>query len=122
MIGLIGTCVSYFACTTIKQTFKYDDALDVFGVHGMAGISGALLTGIFASETIKPGFPGLLEGQPEQMIPQIVSILASAGLAVVGSVIILKGIDATIGLRVQKDTELQGLDLNEHGEEGYIFV
>lgn len=122
MIGLIGTCVSYFACTSIKQAFKYDDALDVFGVHGMAGITGALLTGIFASETIKPGFPGLLEGHPEQLIAQAVSVLASAGLAVIGSVIILKLIDATIGLRVSKDTELQGLDLNEHGEEGYIFV
>ena len=122
MIGLIGTAVSYFACTTLKGIFKYDDALDVFGVHGMAGISGALLTGVFASETIKPDFPGLLEGNPEQMIAQIVSVGAAAGLAVVGSVIILGLINATIGLRVSKDTELQGLDLNEHGEEGYIFV
>jgi Amt family ammonium transporter len=122
MIGLIGTLVSYFACTTLKGIFKYDDALDVFGVHGMAGISGALLTGIFASESIKPEFPGLLEGNANQMIAQAVSVGAAAGLAVVGSVIILGLINATIGLRVSKDTELQGLDLNEHGEEGYIFV
>ncbi len=122
LIGLIGTCVSYFACTTLKKTFKYDDALDVFGVHGMAGITGALLTGVFASASIYAGRPGLLEGHPEQMIPQAVSVLASAGLAIIGTFVILKIIDLTIGIRVSKDVELQGLDLNEHGEEGYIFV
>jgi Amt family ammonium transporter len=65
---------------------------------------------------------GLLEGNSWQMVPQIISILAAAGIALVGTFIILKVLDATVGLRVSQDAEIQGLDLSQHGEEGYIFL
>lgn len=120
-IGFAGGLASFFACTELKSRFKYDDSLDVFGVHGVSGIVGALLTGVFASTSICDR-AGVLENNPAQMVPQVVSILAAAALAVVGSVILLKLIDLTIGLRVVQEVEVQGLDLGEHGEEGYIFL
>ena len=121
IIGLAGGLCSYIACTKIKNALGYDDTLDVFGVHGVSGIVGALLTGVFATKNVTGGTVGLLEGNPEQMINQVVSILAAAGLGAVGSFILLKLIDLTIGLRVAPEAELRGLDLTEHGEEGYIF-
>lgn len=122
IVGLAGGAASFIACTKIKHALGYDDSLDVFGVHGISGIVGALLTGVFATRNVTGGPNGLLEGNSQQMINQVVSILASAGLAVVGSVILLKLIDLTIGLRVTQEQEVRGLDLAEHGEEGYIFL
>ena len=121
IIGLAGGFASYLACTKLKNALGYDDSLDVFGVHGIAGITGALLTGVFATRNVTGGSNGLLEGNSEQMINQIVSISASAGIAIVGSFILLKLIDMTIGLRVDQTCEVRGLDQAEHGEEGYIF-
>lgn len=121
VIGLAGGLCSYIACTKIKNALGYDDTLDVFGVHGVSGIVGALLTGVFATKNVTGGTVGLLEGNSEQMINQVVSILAAAGLGAVGSFVLLKLIDLTIGLRVAPEAELRGLDLTEHGEEGYIF-
>ena len=121
IIGLAGGLCSYIACTKIKNALGYDDTLDVFGVHGVSGIVGALLTGVFATKNVTGGTVGLLEGNSEQMINQVVSILAAAGLGAVGSFVLLKLIDLTIGLRVAPEAELRGLDLTEHGEEGYIF-
>ncbi len=122
IVGLAGGVASYLACTKLKNALKYDDSLDVFGVHGIAGITGALLTGILATKNVTGGGHGLLEGNSQQFINQIVSIAASAGLAIVGSVILLKLIDLTIGLRVEELSEIRGLDQTEHGEEGYIFL
>ncbi|MCG6154436.1 ammonium transporter [Rubinisphaera margarita] len=122
IIGLCGGLVSFLACTKLKNAFGYDDSLDVFGVHGMSGIVGALLTGVFASKSITGARVGLIEGNGAQMVNQAVSILAAAGMAIVGSVILLKLIDLTIGLRVNEEKEIRGLDLTEHGEEGYIFL
>ncbi|MBL4884183.1 MAG: ammonium transporter [Planctomycetaceae bacterium] len=121
LVGLAGGVASYFACTKLKNAFGYDDSLDVFGVHGVAGITGALLTGVFATKNVTGGSHGLLEGNSSQMVNQIVSIAASAGMAIVGSFVLLKIIDQVIGLRVENATEIRGLDQAEHGEEGYIF-
>lgn len=126
-MGLIAAGGCYFACITIKQKMGYDDSLDAFGVHGVGGTIGALLTGVFATKAIvgeagEDVAAGVLEGNWAQMVPQIVSILASAGLAIVGTFILLKIIDATMGLRVSQEDEIRGLDLSQHGEEGYIYL
>jgi Amt family ammonium transporter len=121
LLGLIAGAGCYFACTTIKNTFKYDDSLDAFGVHGVGGTLGALLTGVFASEAVG-GVPGLLEGNPRQVMVQAISVVVTMAMAVVVTTILLKVLDATMGLRVSQDQEIRGLDLSQHGEEGYIFL
>ena len=120
-----GAC--YYFCTTIKSNFRYDDALDAFGVHGVGGALGALLTGVFASRDVlgKPdskGPFGLLEGNVQQFINQCIGVCAAIAISVVGTVLLLKILDATMGLRVTQQDELLGLDLSQHGEEGYIFL
>jgi ammonium transporter, Amt family len=115
IIGLVAGIVCYFAATSVKHAFGYDDSLDVFGIHGVGGIVGALLTGVFASEAIG-GRPGLLEGNPGQFMAQIYAVLATIVWSGVVSLIILKAIDATIGLRVREDIERDSLDLQLHGE------
>jgi len=123
ILGLIAGFACYFACTTLKSKFKYDDSLDAFGVHGVGGMVGAILTGVFASRAITgKEASGLLEGNSQQFINQLVSVAAAIVISVIGTVIILKLIDLTMGLRVSKDGEIQGLDLSQHGEEGYIFL
>lgn len=122
IIGVIGAAVCYWACTSLKSAFKYDDSLDAFGVHGVGGTVGAMLTGVFATQNIYGDRPmGLLEGNSAQLVTQGVSVLATAAVAVVGTTILLKILDATMGLRVSQDEEIRGLDLSQHGEEGYIF-
>ncbi len=122
VLAAIGTCVCYWACTSLKSKLKYDDSLDAFGVHGVGGIIGALLTGVFATRNIYGDRPmGAVDGNWGQMVPQAVSVLAAIGIAVVGTTVILKILDATMGLRVNQDDEVQGLDVTQHGEEGYIF-
>lgn len=121
-MGLIAGVACYFACAKMKQKFGYDDSLDAFGVHGVGGTVGALLTGVFASKHLSSGHYGVLDGMPGQMVPQIVSIIATGIFALVGTFIILKILDALMGLRVSQDEEVQGLDVSQHGEEGYIFL
>ncbi|MGD9854930.1 MAG: ammonium transporter [Planctomycetaceae bacterium] len=125
ILGLSAGIVCFLACTTLKNSFGYDDSLDAFGVHGVGGTLGALLTGVFATRAVLPNATdpvGLLEGNPAQMAAQAVGVAAAAGIAVVGTFIILKVLDATMGLRVSQDDEIKGLDLSQHGEEGYIFL
>ncbi len=124
LLGLIAGLGCFWACTTLKSKFGYDDSLDAFGVHGVGGTIGALLTGVFATQAVTGSQTpiGLLEGNARQMLPQIISILAAGGIALVGTFIILKVLDAAVGLRVTQDEEIQGLDLSQHGEEGYIFL
>lgn len=123
ILGLLAGIVCYYACTTIKNKFGYDDSLDAFGVHGVGGTLGALLTGVFATKAVTgdAAVCGLLEGNAGQLVNQLIGVAASAGLAIVGTLIILKVLDATMGLRVSQDDEIQGLDVSQHGEEGYIF-
>lgn len=121
LIGLAGGLGCYYACTTIKNRFGYDDSLDAFGVHGVGGTLGAILTGVFANAAVN-GPSGLIEGNAQQVVTQVIGVVAAGVLAVVGTLVILKILDATMGLRVEQEAEIQGLDLSQHGEEGYIFV
>jgi Amt family ammonium transporter len=114
----------------VKQMFGYDDSLDAFGVHGAGGTLGAILTGVFATNAINDalknpaGQPmplGLVDGNAGQIGNQLIGVGIAWVLAIVGTLLILKICDATIGLRVTKDEEIQGLDVTQHGEEGYIL-
>ena len=125
ILGVIAGAVCYFACTTMKSKFGYDDSLDAFGVHGVGGFAGAILTGVFANSVVSGNddYKGMLQdnGSLHQVINQLVGAGAALALTLVGSFLILKLIDAVVGLRVSQDEEIQGLDLSQHGEEGYIF-
>jgi Amt family ammonium transporter len=130
VIGLIAGAFCFWMVTAVKSRFGYDDSLDAFGVHGAGGTIGALLTGIFASSAINPIFKdaagnvrasGVLEGNVHQIWNQCVGVAIAWSLAIVGTLIILKVVDMVIGLRVSEDHETQGLDLSQHGEEGYYW-
>jgi ammonium transporter, Amt family len=124
-MGLAAGIVCYLACTSLKSRFGYDDSLDAFGVHGVGGTLGAILTGVFATRAVQDldkGNPlGLIEGG-SIMKGQLVATAITWALAIVATFIILKILDATMGLRVSQQQEIQGLDLSQHGEEGYIFL
>jgi Amt family ammonium transporter len=110
--------------TKFKAIFGYDDALDAFGVHGAGGTIGAILTGIFAQAVINPIFGdgkavGGLDGHWGQVGNQLVGVLTAWVLALVGTIVILKVVDVTVGLRVPEEHEVEGLDITLHGEEGY---
>ena len=129
-IGLAAGVFCYFMVVKVKARFGYDDSLDAFGVHGAGGTLGALLTGVFAVSTVNPIFKdaqgnplpsGLLEGNAHQLLNQMVGVLFAWGLAIVGTLLILKILDMTIGLRVSEEQEIEGLDLSQHGEEGYYW-
>ncbi len=115
IIGLIAGGGCFFGATVVKRTFGYDDSLDVFGVHGIGGIIGALLTGVFAIEAIG-GAPGLLEGNPGQVWTQMIGIAATIVYCGMATAIILKIVDMITGLRVDEEVEIEGLDINLHGE------
>jgi len=124
LMGLAAGVVCFYACTAIKNRFRYDDSLDAFGVHGVGGTLGAILTGVFATRAVNnvaDGDPvGLVEGG-SVIVGQIAATAITWVLAVVATFIILKVLDATMGLRVSEREEMEGLDLSQHGEEGYIF-
>ena len=122
-IGFLAGLLCFYFCTTVKNKFGYDDSLDAFGVHGVGGTFGALLTGVFASKAVTndPAKCGLIEGNAHQLVAQAVGAVAAIGLAIVGTIILLKIVDSLVGLRVNQSGELQGLDIDQHGEEGYIF-
>jgi ammonium transporter, Amt family len=130
LIGLIAGVFCYWMVAQVKAKFGYDDSLDAFGVHGAGGTLGAILTGVFAVSAVNPIFKdaqgnpmpsGLLEGNAHQLLNQLVGVAISWTLAIVGTLVILKIVDVTIGLRVSEEEELQGLDLSQHGEEGYYW-
>jgi Amt family ammonium transporter len=125
-MGATAGVICFYACSTIKSKFGYDDSLDAFGVHGVGGTLGALLTGIFATRAcwdIDDGNKlGLIESsEPRVLIGQIVAVAVTWIFAAVATFILLKVLDATMGLRVSQADEVQGLDLSQHGEEGYIL-
>jgi len=115
VIGIAAGIACFWGATWLKNTAGYDDSLDVFGVHGIGGIVGALLTGVFAAEAVG-GTPGLLEGNPGQVLTQLWGIAATVAWCGVASFVILKTVDAIIGLRVEPEVEREGLDLALHGE------
>jgi Amt family ammonium transporter len=114
-IGVAAGVLCYWGATGLKHMFGYDDALDAFGVHAVGGIVGAILTGVFAIEQYG-GVAGLIEGNAKQVINQIVGVAIVIVYCAVVSMIILKIIDAVIGLRVTEEVERDGLDLHLHGE------
>jgi Amt family ammonium transporter len=115
VIGLAAGILCFWGATSLKNMLGYDDSLDVFGVHGIGGIVGALLTGVFAAEAVG-GTPGLLEGNPGQVLTQLWGILATIVWCAVASFVILKIVDLVVGLRVEREIEVEGLDLALHGE------
>ncbi len=130
VIGLVAGVFCYLMVAKVKAKFGYDDSLDAFGVHGAGGTLGALLTGVFAVSVVNPIFKdaqgntlasGLIEGNAHQLLNQFVGVAIAWVLGIVGTLIILKVVDVTIGLRVSEEEEVQGLDLSQHGEEGYYW-
>ena len=130
VIGLAAGVLCYLMVTRIKPKFGYDDALDAFGVHGAGGTLGAILTGVFATSAINDGLKdaagkaqplGLVDGNAGQVLNQVLGAGLSWVLAAAGTLVILKIVDATVGVRVSREDEIQGLDTSMHNEEGYIF-
>jgi len=122
-IGFAAGIICYFMVVFVKRKFGYDDTLDAFGVHGMGGTLGAILTGVFATRLVNNGLNGkalgLVDGNPSQVLNQLVGVLISWGMAAVGTLVILKICDLLLGVRVDAEQETEGLDLSMHGEEGY---
>ncbi len=121
VIGFITSFVSYSAISFIKPRLGYDDALDVFGVHGFSGIWGALATGIFASPAINALGRGLAYGNPSQLGIQAIAVAATFAYSFIVTLILAKIVDVAVGLRVSPSEETQGLDLSLHEEEAYIL-
>ncbi|MCG8587402.1 MAG: ammonium transporter [Pirellulales bacterium] len=126
LIGLAAGVICFYACTTIKNKCGYDDSLDAFGVHGIGGTVGAVLTGVFATMHVTGDDAplGVVDGPDgwSLVASQIGAVAVTFVLAIVVTFIILKVLDATMGLRVTQEDEVQGLDQSQHGEEGYIFI
>ncbi len=130
VIGAAAGFLCFFMVTLMKPKLGYDDALDAFGVHGMGGTLGAILTGVFATRAINDGLKdaagrvqplGLIDGNGKQVLNQLIGTGFAWVLAIAGTLAILKIVDMVVGLRVSREEEVQGLDTSMHNEEGYIF-
>ncbi|HLJ76850.1 MAG TPA: ammonium transporter [Acidobacteriaceae bacterium] len=126
LIGAVAGVFCYLMVTVVKKIFGYDDSLDAFGVHGAGGTIGAILTGFFASSAINPIFgpgkaTGAIDGNWAQVGHQFAGVAIAWTLSIVGTLILLKLVDAVVGLRVSREHEIEGLDITQHGEEGYDF-
>ncbi|MGC2162161.1 MAG: ammonium transporter [Silvibacterium sp.] len=131
VIGVLAGVFCFFMVVKVKTWFGYDDSLDAFGVHGAGGTLGAILTGVFATSAINPIFKdaktgailpsGLIQGNWHQFFNQFVGVAIAWTISIVGTLILLKLVDLTIGLRVSREHEVEGLDVTQHGEEGYEF-
>jgi Amt family ammonium transporter len=125
-MGFIAGVVCALAVTRLKGKMGYDDSLDAFGVHGVGGTLGAVLTGVFATRAcwnIDNGNPlGLIEGGRKVIVGQVAAVVVTIIFSVVATFILLKIVDALVGLRVSEEGEVRGLDVTDHGEEGYIFA
>jgi Amt family ammonium transporter len=128
LIGLAGGAICYFAVTKLKHAFGYDDSLDVFGVHGMGSIVGMLLLGVLASSEVNPAIANTfkvngnmvsLVGSVQQLGYQAIGVVATVALSGIATLIILKVVDALVGIRVAEEQESAGLDVTEHGEAAY---
>jgi Amt family ammonium transporter len=122
LIGLIAGGICFWACTSLKLKFGYDDSLDVFGVHGVGGFTGTLLAGVFAVAALSAGpdtpkgIAGLLEGNPQQLLAQVYGVVVTALWSGALTFIILKVVGALVPLRVKQEDEVIGLDVSQHGE------
>jgi Amt family ammonium transporter len=118
VIGLVAGGLCYSA-TLLRERIKVDDALDVFAVHGVGGAFGAVATGVFATALVQPAYTGLLEGNAQQLLNQLIAVGATIAYAVVATFVIVKLVDAILGIRVKAADEAAGLDLSVHGEVAY---
>jgi Amt family ammonium transporter len=127
-IGLLAGIFCFYMVTTVKNRFKYDDSLDAFGVHGAGGTLGAILTGVFATNQVNDALKdsagkalplGLVDGNGGQVFNQAVGVAIAIFLGILGTFIILKLVDLTMGVRATTEEEMDGLDTSMHGEEGY---
>jgi Amt family ammonium transporter len=128
LMGFAGGVVCFFGATVVKHAFGYDDSLDAFGVHGVGGTLGAILTGVFASATINSAIKtdttnlqGLTEGNAHQIVNQLIATGITWAIALVGAFVLLQIVKAVVGLRVGEEAEYDGLDISQHGESGYNF-
>jgi Ammonia permease len=119
IIGLLAGVVPYFAVAVLKHKLGYDDALDVFGIHGVAGILGAILTGVFADPSINEAGKGLLYGNPGQVLIQVLSVVVTIIYSAIATFVILMVVKALTGLRVSHEEEVAGLDSSQHREKAY---
>src|SRR6201996_5765270 len=115
VIGVIAGLVCFWACTWLKHRFRYDDSLDVFGVHGIGGMTGTLLTGVFATASIG-GTSGLIEGNPQQLLIQFYGVAVTLAWSGGVTYVLLKLVSSFVPLRVSREHELEGLDISQHGE------
>jgi ammonium transporter, Amt family len=115
VIGIVAGSVCFWACTSLKHRFDYDDSLDVFGVHGIGGMTGTLLAGVFATAAIG-GTSGLIEGNPQQLLLQLYGVAVTLAWSGGVTFILLKIVGAFVPLRVSQQQELEGLDISQHGE------
>jgi Amt family ammonium transporter len=115
VIGVIAGLVCFWACTWLKRRFNYDDSLDVFGVHGIGGMTGILLAGVFAMGSIG-GTSGLVEGNPQLLLIQLYGIAVTLAWSAGVTYLLLKLVSALVPIRVSSQQELEGLDISQHGE------
>jgi Amt family ammonium transporter len=122
IIGIVAGCVCFWACTALKLRCKYDDSLDVFGVHGIGGATGTLLCGVFAAKLVSvsaatpEGLPGLLEGNPKQLLIQVLGVAATALWCGIATFVLLRLVGLVFPLRASVEDEVVGLDISLHGE------
>lgn len=122
IIGLAGGVICFFSVSVMKAKLGYDDALDAFGVHGVGGTFGAIATGLFASKEINPaGADGLFFGNPEQLLTQVIGVVASWAVAIIMTYALIKIISVFMPIRSTEDEENNGLDIAEHGEKAYAY-
>jgi Amt family ammonium transporter len=119
IIGFVAGIVPYFAVAVLKHKLGYDDALDVFGIHGVAGILGAILTGVFADPSINEDGKSLLYGNPGQVLIQILSVVVTIIYSAIATFVILMVVKALTGMRVSHEEEIAGLDSSQHREKAY---
>jgi ammonium transporter, Amt family len=122
VIGVAAGAICFYACTSLKSRFKYDDSLDVFGVHGVGGITGTLLCGVFATAAVSiapeapQGYAGLIEGNYQQLMIQLFGVVVTMGWSGVMTAVLLKVVAAVTALRATQEEEREGLDISIHGE------
>ncbi|RUM49155.1 MAG: ammonia channel protein [Hydrogenothermus sp.] len=121
IIGSLGGLLCFWAVVSLKAKFKYDDSLDVWGVHGVGGILGALLLAIFAKQSVG-GVNGLISGDISLLVPQIIGVVAVGVYTALITFIIFKITDSLVGLKVSKDEERMGIDESTHGEKAYLDI
>jgi Amt family ammonium transporter len=119
IIGILAGIVPYFAVASIKPKLRYDDSLDAFGIHGVGGILGAILTGIFADPSVNELGKGLLYGNPGQLLTQIIAVVATFVYSAVATLLIFAVVKVVTGIRVHEEHEITGLDESQHGEKAY---